>query len=573
MAATWGPGPVFVFECVALARRRSHYFLRAALVVVLLAVLALIWAPAGKTFRNRADLAGVTARFFEGIVIVQTAAVLLAAPAATAGAVCVDKARGTLFHVFATDVNGREIVLGKLGARLVPVLALMSCGLPVLALSGLLGGVEPVAVAGAYLATAGTALVGCALALLLSVWARKPHQALLGAYAVLGAWLAAFPALMELGWRPTAIGTRRFALASNPLLVALAGDLFPQEIGLADQVLYFAAAAVATAAFVAVAAWRIRPVALGQVGRPARKRPPGLAARVVALLPGPTLDDNPVLWREWHRKRPSHWTGRFWAAYAVASGFGSLGVIALYFLSPLQGLHVIAAQANAWQITVGLLLLTVSAASALSDERDRGSLDVIMTTPLPTREIVLAKWWGTFALVPRLMIFPVWLTVAMALVTERWMGAFWMVALTLAFAAAIASLGLAAGTWVRNPGRAVATAVLAYVLVTVGWPVAVGAAGAWLGPRDQVWARLLLGSPFCAVQETTEFAGRFGDYGFGSYNWSARTMWLDREVVWPLAWVIAYGTAAALLLAATLATFDRCLGRASEARPPGAERQ
>ena len=60
--------------------------------------------------------------------------VMLAAPAATAGAICLDKARGTLLHVLVTDLSDAEIVLGKLAARLVPVLGLVACSLPVLAL-------------------------------------------------------------------------------------------------------------------------------------------------------------------------------------------------------------------------------------------------------------------------------------------------------------------------------------------------------------------------------------------------------------------------------------------------------
>ena len=43
---------------------------------------------------------------------------MLAAPAATAGAICVDRARGTLTHMLATDLSDPEIVLGKLAARL-----------------------------------------------------------------------------------------------------------------------------------------------------------------------------------------------------------------------------------------------------------------------------------------------------------------------------------------------------------------------------------------------------------------------------------------------------------------------
>ena len=68
----------------------------------------------------------------------------LAAPAATAGAICLDKARGNLTLLFATDLTDAEIVLGKLAARLVPVLGLIACAAPVLALATLFGGVDPV---------------------------------------------------------------------------------------------------------------------------------------------------------------------------------------------------------------------------------------------------------------------------------------------------------------------------------------------------------------------------------------------------------------------------------------------
>ena len=53
---------------------------------------------------------------------VELTLVMLAAPAATAGAICVDRARGTLAHMLATDLSDPEIVLGKLAARLLPVL-------------------------------------------------------------------------------------------------------------------------------------------------------------------------------------------------------------------------------------------------------------------------------------------------------------------------------------------------------------------------------------------------------------------------------------------------------------------
>jgi hypothetical protein len=43
------------------------------------------------------------------------------------------------------------------------------------------------------------------------------------------------------------------------------------------------------------------------------------------------------------------------------------------------------------QVMFGLLMFAAVAPTALAEERQRGSLDVLMTTPLSTRAIVLGK--------------------------------------------------------------------------------------------------------------------------------------------------------------------------------------
>ena len=116
---------------------------------------------------------------FIGVVGTQLALVLLAAPAATAGAICLDRARGTLTHLLLTDLSDAEIVLGKLAARLLPVFSLLVCTLPLMALVTLLGGVDPAALMSAFVVAAGMALVGCSLAMYLSLLLRKTHEALL----------------------------------------------------------------------------------------------------------------------------------------------------------------------------------------------------------------------------------------------------------------------------------------------------------------------------------------------------------------------------------------------------------
>ncbi len=189
----WGLGPVFAFESLIAVRRWQVYAVRTIYISLLLVGLTLTWGPYDRPINNLAEAAGIGRLFLNTVIFVQLAMVLLAAPAATAGAICVDKARGTLLHAFATDLTDREIVLGKLAARLAPVLALMAYGLPVLALGSFLGGIDLAAALGAELVTAGVAVLCCTVALLASVWARKPHQALLLSYAMVGLWVGLCP--------------------------------------------------------------------------------------------------------------------------------------------------------------------------------------------------------------------------------------------------------------------------------------------------------------------------------------------------------------------------------------------
>ncbi len=69
-----------------------------------------------------------------GVAGTQLALVMLAAPAGTAGAICVDRATGTLTHMLMTDLSSVEIVLGKLVARMVSILCLLAGTLPMMEL-------------------------------------------------------------------------------------------------------------------------------------------------------------------------------------------------------------------------------------------------------------------------------------------------------------------------------------------------------------------------------------------------------------------------------------------------------
>src|SRR5262249_31772979 len=119
-------------------------------------------------------------------------------------------------------------------------------------------------------------------------------------------------------------------------------------------------------------------------------------------------------------------------------------------------------------VSAGLLLLSVSAATSLGEDRQRGSLDVLLATPLSTRSIVLGKWWGAFRGVPPLAVLPVLIAAALATHTGFALGPARIGGLVVAYGAAITSLGLALATWLPRMGRAIGLTAGLYVAVLIG---------------------------------------------------------------------------------------------------------
>lgn len=565
-----GLGPVFAFEWLTASRRWQAYGLRSLTVLLLFVPLMLAWSAgpvAGRGEATIAESAEIGKTFYEITSVVLLGLVGLTAPAATAGAICLDKARGSLALLMATDLSDAEIVLGKLAARLVPVFGMILCAAPVMALATLFGGIDPIRLVGALFVVLACAIFGCALALTLSVWGSKTHEVLLTTYVFGILYLLAAPISVilreffpahQLWWLPS-FGD---ILAYNPIFLVLAAVNGPPglpTVTLATQARFFALGLAASTVLIAVAVWRIRPVVIGQLGRSEARRAgagswsrwlgridPGRALRRVWL--GPSLDANPVLWRECRRRLPSRWTRVVWGLYAlVCGGFSVLGIAALKH-DPEP-----AAVVNAAQVGAGLLLLSVSAATSLAEERQRGSLDVLLATPLSTRSIVWGKWWGTFRGVPPLLILPMIVATVMAYRAGNLWGVPLLMALILAYGAGLTSLGLALATWMPRPSRAVGLTVGLYVLMTLGWiPFSFLV---FESTSDLLSVGVAAGSPLVGVGA---FCDVLGGGGAGEALWA--------QTFFTLGWTLVYAVLAALLRLLATATFDDCLGRLGDSR-------
>src|SRR5262245_54882204 len=305
----WGLGPIFIYECLANSRRWQTYAIRSIGVAVLLGGIATIAMSreANNSAGGWRQYAKLGESYFYAIIGVELTLVILAAPAATAGAICVDRARGTLTHVLATDLSDPEIVLGKLAAQLLPVFGLVACSWPVLALSSLLGGIDPVALTFAFAIILAVALLGCAMAIALSVWARKPHEVVLVVYTVWMLVMLIWPIWYGFSYAGFVNPPEHWSLVADPYYLAFAPYAVPGQVDSGDYIGFFAATLGASAALVVLAVWRMRPVARRGTDENRRVAGLGLIGRLTRWLPGPSLDRNPVLWREWHRSQPSRW--------------------------------------------------------------------------------------------------------------------------------------------------------------------------------------------------------------------------------------------------------------------------
>ncbi len=300
-----GPGPVFVYECIVQSRRWQFFAMRVFVVSALLAGLSVVWAmrmqdPQAQTL---ARLAEVGVSFYQVLIAIQVSIVLFAAPAATAGSICTDKSRGTLSHVFTTDLSNLELILGKLGSRLLPVLLLTACMLPVTMLATFLGGIDPEVLWGSLLATVGVAILGCTLSLFISVWARKPHEVLMMVYMIWAAWLLG-PSVYLAIVSPGAVfagGTPTWADYTNVYWLVYAPYNHPKEVDVVHFVGFFATVLAISTVLAGIAVWRVRSVAANESTRAPNKERTGFYARLhrrwKRLIPSPPLDFNPVLWR------------------------------------------------------------------------------------------------------------------------------------------------------------------------------------------------------------------------------------------------------------------------------------
>jgi ABC-type transport system involved in multi-copper enzyme maturation permease subunit len=472
--------PVAIVELVAVARRWQTYVARGGLVLALGITLALVCLSyqsgillIGGQLKLR-EYAEAGTNFAIAVLSVQLALVLLAAPAGAAGAICIDKARGNLTLLLTTDMTATEFVSGKLVGRLAPVLALVVVSLPVLFITAFLGGINAELIGGGFIVLTGAAVLSCSVAILMSLYVGRTHEALLLSFFVIAGWMSLYP-LSSIVGVPILPLPARWLWATNPVTLLLA-PLDPiLGLSFADYGRYLVWTFGLAAIFTLLAVVQLRRVVLGQANRPIRIR----NARDFYRYRSPEqLDFDPLRWYERFRYRPST-LAQFFRFLLVVGALTAMAAAVFLptFYGRLRDLPSIVGQAL---VGINLMLVIVRAVSTLADQRSRGSLDILATTPFTTPAILWAKWRTGFAAAHWMLILAWFIPLGLWLSRRypsdsNWINGFVAVLFAyfqpLACAAMLTSLGLFLALQMKSFARAIGVAVVVYIALTVGWPL------------------------------------------------------------------------------------------------------
>jgi ABC-type transport system involved in multi-copper enzyme maturation permease subunit len=502
-------GPVLFYDMIRSARRGRYFLIRMGYAALLLFFLFSVWIntrPVG--FGNdRQQAAALAENFFETFMAVQLLTVALLTPAYVAGAIADEKDRKTLEFLLATDLRNREIVLSKLVARLANLALFVLTGLPILSLIQFLGGVDPNLVLAGFAVTALTMAGLGGLSILNSTYFKKPRDAIALTYLGMVAYLAV--SFLLLGWQRVYPGPMSLPvwLGTNPLNVGDLVDAFNAgnllivmghiaEAGargsLATDIprllwhysLFHGLVAVGLTTWAVV---RVRAVALKQAqGTPRR----GLAA--LRLWKRPPVASPPMVWKEVFVEGGIRfsWLGWIMVAVLLVATFLPAGLIIYEHFDDLLTYWsggFVQDQAGVWRIRLyemmniyvrmagtvvaclTLLAVAVRASTSIGGERDRQTLDALLTSPLDSDAILFGKWLGAILSVrwAWIWLLLIWglgvLTGGLHLMALPLLIGAWLV-----FAAFLATLGLWFSMVCRTTLRATVGTLITTAVISVG---------------------------------------------------------------------------------------------------------
>jgi ABC-type transport system involved in multi-copper enzyme maturation permease subunit len=422
------------------SRRARHLYIRASYLAVLIVVLLwLLLLHAGQGNLTYRQLASGGAGAFTIIAYLQVLLICVLAPVFMGGAIAQEASPRTWEVLLTTPMTAGEIVLGNLLGRLFFVLALLFASLPLFALTQYYGGVPGKAVFASYLVAGCAALFVGALAIALSVSRLVGKRAFFVFYVAvigyLGVTLAVDRYLVFAGLGAATGKGVTWMTALNPFLAlhallnpttypsAPAGSFSGIKAWMLERPVAFwcIASTALSVLFMGSSMFTVRSGGLHMLG--ADESGVSLWQRIRGVKPGARGEHrapkhvwvNPIAWREAASRNSS--PGKVLARYVFLSAgllFGA-GLIYLFHTGTLSNsTFQFALTATLWGELATIALVAINtAATAISKEREDGTLDLLLTTPITASAYLMGKLRGLVTYLLPLLAVPLG-TLAMA---------------------------------------------------------------------------------------------------------------------------------------------------------------
>ena len=403
--------PIVVRVVQGASRRSRHMVIRSGyLAVVIVVLLFILLFNSGMQAGSFRTLAAGGANAFRIVAYLQLALICILAPVFMAGAIAQESKPQIWDVLLTTPLNPFQIVLGVLAGRLALVLALLFCSLPLFAVTQYFGGVAPSSVLLSYVVTASAAVFVGAIAVTLAVNRLATRRTVFSFYVSVVTYLAitwVADTQLTTPWNGVTLAT-----PLNPFL-ALRALLEPANYPTPDSVQLQSLSGIERFWFGSpIAAWNT--VALGLSGAmilistltvrtigtrstiPWWRRMLGVGARGARTRPPRAVSHNPVAWRE-STARASSLTKILlrWSFITLGVLWG-IGLVAAYHggsIAPNSFRVLIAATLWTEVLIITLVAINMSA-TAISREREDGTLDLLLTTPITPSQYLGGKIRG-----------------------------------------------------------------------------------------------------------------------------------------------------------------------------------
>lgn len=418
-------GPIFSRELVTAPRRPQHFLYRGVYGTALFVLMCTAWLVLAGTqiIRSVGDMAKFGSILFFILAPLQLALLTFLAALRAASSVAQEKDKKTLILLLMTRLTNHEVVLGKLLASLLDVLVMLATAAPIFMLLTLFGGVSAAQVARVFAVTLATILAAGSLGSTVALARDKTFQSLAMTAMILMIWIGAWEAAAVLAPNMLIGGVRveGIAAAASPIraiLIAVHPNRDTQPLFAAADTWFVAVAVVIAAALNGVAILRLRvwnpgrelmprmegeseqAAEPGEMASPEAARAAHVDARVRKVdEKSRQVWDNPVLWREvctWaYGRKVLVIKGVYWLLFALVA-------MAIYwtienrtaYLRASETIIPAAAQPLAPFFLISLVIVNALAVTSITNERDGGSLDLLLVTDLTPREFLFGKMLG-----------------------------------------------------------------------------------------------------------------------------------------------------------------------------------